>query len=167
MIRPTLLGLVILSLAAVACRRPTPPPTVPAPPPPTVATQPAPPPPTPKPTQPTSGIPRPDLRVGALDRLRSIGLAYQTAAIDGPPSGPEALGREIKLKSPRDNQDFVIIWKLDPNRLDKSKGQPLIAWEATADSQGGRCVLRADFGAQYMTGAEFDAAPKAKSPNAD
>jgi hypothetical protein len=105
-----------------------------------------------------ASVPRPDLRVKTLNNLRQLGLAYRNAAILGPVTGPGSLGREMAgvLRSPRDEQPFEVVWRFDPGR---AAGEDLsglvLAWEKTADAEGGRCVLFADCAtARHLSAAE-------------
>jgi hypothetical protein len=111
-------------------------------------------------TQAGGGLPRPDLRMESLNRLRQIGLAYQQAAIDGPVAGPRSLGG-VQLNDPR-GRPYEIVWRVDPGQP-AGGGEALLAWEGEADSQGGRCVLRADCSSvEYLGEGRFEKTPRAQ-----
>jgi hypothetical protein len=107
-------------------------------------------------------VPRIDLRVDSENRLRQIGLAYQQAVILGPVTGPEALGKGIRLKDPR-GRPYEVVWRVDPARLG-GEGSLLLAWEQAPDEENGRCVLRVDGSTAHVSEDEFRQAAKAR-PN--
>ncbi|HMP02572.1 MAG TPA: hypothetical protein PKD86_02740 [Gemmatales bacterium] len=107
-------------------------------------------------------------RQKSLAALRSIGIAYMACLTSAPPRDANDLkayleGPTRNLVSPRDQQPFVICYGVNPSHLPQPAGETLIAWEATADSMGGRCGLYADGRAVYLPSSEFDQATKAKS----
>jgi hypothetical protein len=79
-----------------------------------------------------------------------------------PPQATDIADAESLWKSQRDLQPFVIVWGVDPSKLsDKGRGM-LLAWEATGDKDGKRCVLMADAQTtKTVTAAEFEALRKA------
>jgi hypothetical protein len=107
-------------------------------------------------------VPRLDLRLESENRLRQIGLAYQAAAILGPVTGPEVLGKNIRLKDPRGGP-YEVVWRVDPARAG-GEGSLLLAWEQAPDEQNGRCVLRVDGSTAHLSEDEFKQAAKAR-PN--
>jgi hypothetical protein len=112
----------------------------------------------PGPSRGESEVPRPDLEVKTLHNLRQLGLAYRQAAMLGPVVGPASLGREMAgvLKSPRDEKPFDVVWRFDPGRAaGQDTSRLVLAWEKTADKDGGRFVLFADCAtARYLNAEE-------------
>jgi hypothetical protein len=105
---------------------------------------------------------RVDLRLDSQNRLRQIGLAYQTAAIAGSVTGPAEFSG-LKLVHPRD-VPYDIVWRVDPGKAASFDNQALLAWEAKPDPTNGRCVLRVDGSVDYLSEADFQKASRAK-PN--
>lgn len=107
-------------------------------------------------------------RQKTLATLRAIGIAYQACLTTAPPRDENELksfmeGAAKQLLSARDQKPLVICYGVDPGQLPDGASNTLLAWEATADSQGGRCVLYADGRAAYLPQADFEAAKKASS----
>lgn len=101
-------------------------------------------------------------------RLKNLGLTYKMAAIGGrtPKSFDDLLEHTEKqpgmFQSARDKKEFEVVWGVNLNNIQDST-TTLLAWEKTADPNGGRCVLMADCStAQYLNKEEFDKAPRAK-----
>jgi hypothetical protein len=113
------------------------------------------------------GVIAADKRLLTQSNLRAIGEAYLRESQTGWVSGPKALGSDVgpALKSARDEKPFEIVWnfkRVDPTIPAGSK--VLLAWEKTADAQGGRFVLLANFATvEYLFEKEFKRAIKAKS----
>jgi hypothetical protein len=107
-------------------------------------------------------VPRVDLRVSSLNRLRQIGLAYRIAAIQGRVTGPESLGQDIQMNDPR-GRPYEIVWRFDPNATIGNDSHALLAWEKEPDEQNGRCVLRADCNTvEHISDEKFKKAPRAQ-----
>jgi len=123
----------------------------------------------PKVSEPAAGaaIPRLDLRLKAQNDLRNIGRAYAMAAISHLPRNwddlKESMEGHTPLSSPRDKQPYEVVWGVDAGKLQTPSTETLLAWEQTADADGGRCVLMADCqSAKYVKDEEFQKLPKAK-----
>jgi hypothetical protein len=101
--------------------------------------------------------------VKTVARLKNLYLTYQMAAIGGRPprSFDDLLEHTEKVsgmfQSARDKQEFEVAWGTD---LSQASGA-MLAWEKTADSNGGRCVLTANGSATYLSKEEFEKTPKA------
>lgn len=107
-------------------------------------------------------------RQKTLATLRAIGIAYHACLTTAPPRDENELkgfleGTAKQLISARDQKPLVICYGVDPGRLPGGASSTLLAWEASADSRGGRCVLYADGRAAYLSQADFHAAKKASS----
>lgn len=108
-------------------------------------------------------------RQKTLATLRAVGLAYLSCLTTAPPRDENDLkgyleGPAKQLRSARDEQALVVCYGVNPGRLPDGASETLIAWEATPDGQGGRCVLYADGRSAYLSKSDFDAAKKAKPP---
>jgi hypothetical protein len=114
-------------------------------------------------------------------QLRAIGAAYfaATRELDHPPNNKEELVRYIKLakpnpedpenpetvnpaevlRSPNDNEEFVILWGVDVMSLNTSKQNmlPVIAYEKNG-KDGKRWVLQLRF-ARQATDEEMETLP--------
>jgi hypothetical protein len=106
-------------------------------------------------------------RQKTLATLRALGLAYLSCLTTAPPRDENDLkgfleGPAKELRSARDQQPLVVCYGVDPSRLPDGASATLIAWEKTADNQGGRCVLYADGRSAYLSRSDFEAAKKAK-----
>jgi hypothetical protein len=114
------------------------------------------------------GVLEPDKKVTTQNNLRKLGRAYRDAHEKTWVSGPKDLGPDVQnsLKSTRDNQPFEVVWNFKRLSAPIPLGtKVLLAWERTADSEGGRYVLQADFTTvEYMREADFQNTVKAK-PN--
>ncbi len=119
-----------------------------------------------------------DLRTRSMFQLRQIGEAYQKALKAGegffnalvggcPPAGPDDLlpylpkGRAT-LTSPRDGQPFVLLWRVRPEQQLHGLQETLLGWEATADRDGGRCVLYCSGFPAYVKADQFAALQRAQ-----
>jgi hypothetical protein len=101
--------------------------------------------------------------VQVQEYLRNIAVSYLAASVGGsPPRNMEELGVEGRWqKSPRDKEPFEIIYGVNTSQQDA--GKFLLAWEKTADKDGGRCVLMADCKTiGYLKDEEFKNTPRAK-----
>lgn len=97
-----------------------------------------------------------------LLQLRQVYLAYTLCITSNgsPPRDSNDLKAQMEggdklLKSPRDGQPFKIAFNVDPAKLSTPTEDTLLAWEATADSDGNRCVLAANGVGYYFSEAEF------------
>jgi hypothetical protein len=114
-----------------------------------------------------AAIPRLDLRLKAQNDLRNIGRAYSIVSISHPPHGwddlKEGMEGHTPLSSPRDKQPYQVVWGVNISNLQSASGETLLAWEQTADADGGRCVLMADCqSVKYVKEEEFQKLEKAK-----
>lgn len=110
---------------------------------------------------------RVDLKRDSQNNLRNIGTAYSTAlTTEGRVKGMKELkqylerGSEKIFTSPVDEQPYEIVFNVDLSRA-ADRGNLLIAWEKTGDTEGGRNVLKADFSVAKLSPNEFEEAPKA------
>lgn len=126
--------------------------------------------------QATSAAPL-DLRNQSMLKLRKIGIAYYQALAMGegffnslvggaPPTGLDDLlpyldESRATLVSSRDGQPFVILWNIRPIQQRTGLQQTVLAWEATADAEGGRCVLFLSGFPAYVQAETFAKLPRA------
>lgn len=110
---------------------------------------------------------RVDLKRISQNNLKNIGTAYSTAlTTEGRVKGMKELqqylerGSEKLFTSPVDEQPYEIVFNVDLSRA-ADRGNLLIAWEKTGDTEGGRNVLKADFSVAKLSSNEFEEAPKA------
>jgi hypothetical protein len=116
----------------------------------------------PAPVNPGGGGVRSKVSVDVKNRLTQIGLAYQTAAIDGPVSGPQALAG-VQLKD-SNGQAFEIVWNVNFNRLGGNGSEMLLAWQSVPDETNGRWVLKADCKTvEYLADDVFQKTAKARA----
>jgi hypothetical protein len=105
--------------------------------------------------------------------LQKIAISYFRAAqkLERPPKSVEELmpflqegldpaaARDV-LRSPNDNQDYVIVWGVDFFQLAKAGGNPSVVFAYERAGKGGkRYVLKAPSEVLVMTNAEFKQAP--------
>lgn len=98
--------------------------------------------------------------------LLNIGKAYQMASIANgkPPKDAVELDAGV-MKTKRDMQDHevVVLYGVDPKRLQGEPSDFMIAWEKEPTNDGYRMVMMADFQTiKYVSQAEFDKMKKAK-----
>jgi hypothetical protein len=102
--------------------------------------------------------------VETCKRLRDMGVAYINASTTGrPPRSFDDLLEHTERQpkqflSVRDEQQFEVVWGVNLNNAPNA----ILAWEKTADVEGGRCVLMVSGAAQYLTKEDWDRTPKAK-----
>ena len=106
----------------------------------------------------------------AEERLTAIGKAYLKAAsrLGKPPRGAEDIKDDVEggftpelLRSPNDNEPFVILWGVDLNKLPKSgDAGPILAYEKRG-KEGKRFVLRYPLAVAQLSEEEFSKAPMA------
>jgi hypothetical protein len=99
------------------------------------------------------------------ERLTKIGKAYNQACfrLGRPPRNVEEIKPDIDggfsddlLRSPNDEQEFVIIWGVDYNRLPPRPNDPFTVGAYEKVGVGGqRYVLRFPLGVQLMTDEAF------------
>lgn len=110
----------------------------------------------------------------ASTNLNAIHAAYQTASEKNrrPPSDqgdlekylPDDMDKAAVFRSPRDEQEFVIVWGADLESLQQQAEPVVIAYEK--NGRGGERFVLTSMGLLTMTDSEFDAAkfPPGHSP---
>lgn len=108
----------------------------------------------------------------SAENLRHIGAAYSTASfqLQRPPSNVNELKEVMKktgiadpdatLRSPDDNEDYVIVWNVNFMEIAKTRGNVdvIIAYEQKGKN-GRRNVLKLPAQVLSMTDEQFRAAP--------
>jgi hypothetical protein len=98
-----------------------------------------------------------------LLRLEWTGLAYRKVALmDAPPRGEEDLAKYKQDWKELGNEPFSFVWGVGRAALTGDSGQAVLAWEATADESGHRCVLLADGTTKVVDKDTFRGMPRAK-----
>ncbi len=111
-------------------------------------------------------------RVSREKSLLTLGQLYRaylaTIATNGKPprdadelkAGDETIAK--LMKSPRDGTPFEIAYGVDPATVYTTPSETLLAWEATADSDGKRCALTVSGIPVYLSEEEFKKKTKPK-----
>jgi hypothetical protein len=96
--------------------------------------------------------------------MLKIGVEYRMALATGkPPKDKSEFETPLKTKRDLVDREVVLLYGVDPTKLDENGSKHMLAWEKDPDSSGGRMVLMADcVTVNYLNEEQFKNTPRAK-----